>query len=297
MQSTNGGWNLIGDSNDTWHHQKNVQLGVQLYIATASALGSKGVAVTSWPKIATMLSAVVVRARSAGKRYLVVCCCRSRSFCWNVYEIVCRCCCLLCDRSLACALLYNVSVCSLLASFDLCVPPRFPRRGVARLCRPYAAGSSLARAPPWAGAGSFVAVTSWPKIATILSAVVVRACVTAMGTTLLVLAVAAAARARCCWLCACCSCSLVLLLLVRVLAGSGCLPGLPSVTLLTLTTAKERKLAYSVVLEWLRDCLSLLLPAARARRCCFCSCSVLLAPCLLLVLACAAAAGAHRRRL
>ena len=34
--------------------------------------------------------------------------------------------------------------------------------------------------------------------------------------------------------------------------------------------------------------------AARARRCCYCSCSVLLAPCLLLVLACA---GAARSRL
>ena len=140
----------------------------------------------------------------APNRYNIVFCWRARLFCWNGYEIVCRCCCLL-----------------------------------------------------------------------------------------LVLAVAAAARARCCWLCACCSCSLVLLLLVRVLAGSGCLPGLPSATLLTLRTAKDRKLAYFGVLEWPRDCLSLLLPAARARRCCCCSCSVLLAPCLLLVLACAAAARAR----
>ena len=130
-------------------------------------------------------------------RYNIVCCCRARLFCWNGYEIVCRCCCLL-----------------------------------------------------------------------------------------LVLAVAAAARARCCWLCACCSCSLVLLLLVRVLAGSGCLPGLPSATLLTLRTAKDRKLTYF----WCAGMATRLSVVVAAR----CSCSPLL---LLLVLGAAGSVPAARARL
>ena len=75
------------------------------------------------------------------------------------------------------------------------------------------AGSGLARAPPRAGAGSFVPVSFWPTIATIVSDVA-RACSAGMATSLPVVAVA------------CCSCSLVLLLLELAVSGSGCLPGM-----------------------------------------------------------------------
>ena len=94
-----------------------------------------------------------------------------------------------------------------------------------------------------------------------------RDCVCRCCCPLLVLSVGAAAHGRSSSVCACCPCSLALVMLV---------------------------LAHVVVLEWLRDCLPSLLRAARAYRCCCCSCSVLLRPLPVRVVASGAAARARR---